>query len=433
MPHILFLNRSYYPDAEATGQLLTELCEDLSERSNITVIAGQPNRNLDNKPLRRFGMETHHGVNIVRVWNTRLPKRWLLGRAINLLSYFLFSILASLTLKQRPDVIVVETDPPLLCLLGAALRRRYGCQLVVYLQDIYPDLAVAIGKLPRSPLIRWLRKLFFNVYRSADRVVVLSDDMSRLVIESGVDRERVVIIPNWVDCSKVTPVKENNQFRHFHGLENSFVVMYSGNLGLCQGLENVLHAAQLLRKNADVTFLFIGEGSSRLVLEAFAQREHLTNVKFLGYQPLKELSVSLSAADIHLVPLDSRVTRYLFPSKLYGVLASGTPLIAIAETNSDLAQIVISEEVGYVVEPNDPVVLAKTITGLAAHRCHLKIMGHRARALAINRFDRRICTGHFKALLTDLLGEASSATTSSKIITERQMSRMGQKAVDNPL
>lgn len=403
MTRVLFLNRSYYPDAEATGQLLTELCEDLATDFEVTVIAGQPNQNPQNVDFRRAGKDVHNDVTIRRVWNTRLPKTSLVGRSVNLLSYLAMATLTALTAK-RQHVVVVETDPPLLCLVGALLKKRFGCKLVIYLQDIHPDLGVALGKLRDGLTTRWLRRLFFAAYRRADRVVVLSDDMRNVLIESDLDPARIEMIPNWVDTDKVTPVKTNNAFRRQLGVDNKFVVMYSGNLGLCQGLDNVLLAAQLIKDRDNIEFVFVGDGVSKQHLLDTAIQHKLTNVRFVDYQPASRLSESLSAADLHLVPIDPRVSRFLMPSKLYGVLASGTPLIAVAPETSDLAQMVESERVGLAVEPNDPHALAEKILWFAEWCDDLQAYGERARDLAVQQFDRRISVHRFQEMLLRVTG-----------------------------
>lgn len=399
---LLFLNRSYWPDVEATGQLLTELCEDLAGTFDVTVIAGQPNQNPAGMDYRTQGSQRRHGVHVRRVWNTRLPKHSLPGRVVNLLSYFAGAWLAALAVP-RPDVVIVETDPPLLCLLGAFLRRWRRAKLVVYLQDIYPDIAVALGKLPDGPPTRLLRRLMFGAYRRADRVVVLSRDMRDLLVASGVDAHKIECIPNWIDTEQVVPRKEQNAFRAEHGLDGQFVVMYSGNMGLCQRLEDVLSAADMLRDRNDLLFLMVGDGASRPQLQASARRLNLSNIRFLPYQPKDRLAESLSAADLHLVPLDPRVSSCLMPSKLYGILASGTPVLAIAPEDCELAEVARREAVGLVVPPGQPEALADAIRGLADSREKLGPMGRSARALAVARYDRRQSTASFATMLHGLL------------------------------
>jgi colanic acid biosynthesis glycosyl transferase WcaI len=407
LPSVLFLNRSYWPDAEATGQLLTELCEDLPDSLDVTVIAGQPNDNPTGADYRRRGTEFRNGVRIRRVRHTRFNKRFLPGRIINYLSFLLAAFWAAVWTKL-PDVAVVETDPPLLCLIGWYLKRLRGAKLIVYLQDIHPDIAVALGKIRNGWLTRALRRLMFRTYRAADRVVVLSRDMRDRVIDSGVAPERVVCIPNWIDTQQVRPVKHFNAFRERQCRGAKFVVMYSGNLGLCQRLEDVIAAASHLRDRRDILFLLVGEGVLKSQLIEQVLDLGLPNVRFLPYQPKSKLAESLSAADLHLVPLDPRVASCLMPSKLYGVLASGTPLVAVATDRCELAELIRQHAIGVVAQPGDPEALAGILRNLADHRTDLLGMGGRARQLAIAEYDRKQVTGRFNDLLVEVVDQDES-------------------------
>lgn len=387
---------------------MTELCEDLAPEFEVTVIAGQPNHNPDQGDFVRHGWQQRRGVAIRRVRHTRFSKTGLLGRAVNMLSYLTAAALAGLTLR-RQAMIVVETDPPLLCLLGALLRLRHRARLVVYLQDIYPDVAVALQKL-RPGVFTWLlRRLFFAIYRSADRVVVLSRDMRALLIAGGVAAERIVCIPNWVDTRSVYPRKVDNPLRAEQALDDRFVVMYSGNMGLSQRLEVVLDAAAELQDVPEIVLLMIGDGASRARLEALAREQRLSNVRFLPYRPKSELAASLSAADLHLVMLDPALTQLLMPSKIYGVLAAGVASLVIADPGSELAEMTQLHATGLVVPPGDAAALASAVRWAAAHGDELAAMGLRARKLAETQYDRRRATAAFAEVLEKLKKPASQA------------------------
>jgi glycosyltransferase involved in cell wall biosynthesis len=396
---VLFLNRSYWPDAEATGQLLTELCEDLAENAfDVAVVCGQPNQNPENLDFRRSGMEKRNGVEIHRVFNFRLDKANILGRAINLLSYLVTSTFRSLFVR-RPDVVVVETDPPLLCYLGLLLAWWYRAKLVVYLQDIYPDVALKLGKLKDGLFYRFLAATMHGAYRRADHVVVLSEDMRELLLDFGVRPERISIIPNWIDTQLVFPIKKGNTLRSKQGWDADFVVMYSGNLGLSQRLEHLLDAADRLRDEKGIRFVLIGDGASKKDLLARTQEKNLPNVQFLGYQPKGELATSLSAADLHFVVLDPSIAGCLMPSKIYGILASGSAMLVASSDGCELARTVRENDVGYVVAFGDAEALAERVQWSHQHREELLEMGERARRLAVEQYDRSYITRTFGELL----------------------------------
>jgi len=399
---ILFLNRSYWPDAEATGQLLTELCEDLSEDFQVTVLCGQPNQNPGHQSFVVSGEEVQHGVLISRVKNSRFNKRTLLGKLINFLS-FLWNACWRTRHLEHPDIVICETDPFPLPLLAAWIRFRTRCKVVFYLQDIYPDIAVAVGKTREGFITRCLRWLLRACYRRADSIVVLSKDMKRTIQSWGkLDHVPVRVIPNWIDTRNVQPQKTRNTWRTEHGFsaESQFLVMYSGNLGLSQDLSIVVDAARRLQDCDRIQFVFVGEGASKNAL--MQQAADLENVSFLPYQPRERLSESLSAADLHLLPIRNAALNCLMPSKLYGILASGTAVLAIAPADCELAEIIENENVGINVPEFRAERIERAIRNLSIERDRLSDMGRRGRLLAERKFDRRASVAAFRDLLNHL-------------------------------
>ncbi|RIK76632.1 MAG: hypothetical protein DCC67_13655 [Planctomycetota bacterium] len=401
-PRILFVNRSYWPDVEATGQLLAELCEDLAADFDVHVVCGQPRKVVEGVHFRPTGQSIRNGVTIHRVRHSRFDKASFAGRLVNMLTFQAACTWKTLR-APRPDVVVTETDPPLLCLLGGLLKRLRRTPLVCYLQDVYPDVAVALGKLRPGLVARTLRRAFFAVYRSSDAVVVLSEDMRRLIAAGGVDAERIHVIRNWVDLDAVYPVKQDNSFRREHGLVGKFVVMYSGNIGLSQRLEQVIEAAALLRDRDDIVLAMVGDGADRRRLQRVAAEKNLPNVRFFDYQPKSQLAESLSAADVHLVVLRPEVKQLLMPSKLYGVLASGTPAIALADAECELAATVSENDLGLVTAPDDTRALAAAIERYADEPELVARQGDNARAYAAGHCSRETSAAAISSLLTRLV------------------------------
>lgn len=401
-PKVLFLNRSYWPDVEATGQLLTELCESLQLSFDVSVVAGQPNQIRDATGGASWQEEpVRNGVRIHRIAHAQFSKSRMLLKALNYVS-FVRATRRFLRSCEAPDVVVFETDPFLLPFEAQRLQRRTGCRMVGYLQDIYPDVAVALGKVPDNWMIRRLRKSLFSVYRSCDRMVVLSEDMKRLLISGGVDGDKIDIVPNWADPEVVRPL-EQSRFRISNGLEEKFVVMYSGNLGLTQRLEEFLLAAELLRDLPRVVFVFVGQGSQRESLVNLVRQKNLTNVRFFDYQPKSELAQSLNAADLHLVPLTRELSQCLMPSKLYGILAAGRPYLTNAPADSELARLTGEYQVGINVEPGSPKAIADGIRRAANNASGISEMGKNARKLALSEFTREKSAAKFRAVLKTAL------------------------------
>jgi glycosyltransferase involved in cell wall biosynthesis len=395
---VLFLNRSFWPDREATGQFLTELCDDLSTDHEVTIVAG-PSYHTNDRSSRGFRLwsrERRGKVTIIRTWGTRFSKSNLAGRLVNLGTYYLLAAIVAYRLP-RPDVIVAETDPPLLGALAAMLKRRWECRLVYNVRDLYPDIAEVTGGV-RSPfLLDLLRRGNDYAYERADLIVTLGHDMARRIVDKGVPPDKVVVVPDWVDCGRIRPL-DGNPFRHSFG--DKFVVMYSGNIGLSQQLEAVLEAADRLRDDERILFAMIGEGARKNWLQEQAGAMGLTNVIFLPFQPLEKLGESLSAADLHLIPLAPGAAGCLVPSKIYGILAAGRPFIAMMEDDAEVAHIARDDKVGFVVRPGNVDALICAIRQAVDSPEHLKQMGARARRLAEVRFDRIKVTSMFGSMLT---------------------------------
>ncbi len=396
---IVFLNRSYWPDVEATGQLLTELCESLQLSYDIHVVAGKPNQVRDQKTdLTWPTTPSRNGVTIHRVEHLQLPKRSMLLKAANYLS-FVRGCRKVLKKIQPPGIVVFETDPFLLPFEALRLQKRTGCRMIGYLQDIYPDVAVALGKVPNNWAIKRLRESLFSVYRRCDRMIVLSEDMKELLVDAGIDQHRIDLVPNWADSETIFPIETENAFRQRYQLGDHFVVMYSGNLGLTQRLEQFLDAAEFVSDDQQILFAFVGQGSQKATLEKTVQQRKLTNVRFFDYQPKSELAHSLSAGDLHLVPLTRELSQCLMPSKLYGIMAAGRPYLTNAVPESELHRMTVQHNIGMTVPPDSVSAIAEAIRNAKANPDLLKQMSGNARRLAQSEYSLEKSVAKFKAVL----------------------------------
>lgn len=410
---VLFINRSYWPDCEATGQLLTELCEDLTDTFDVSVLAGQPNHVAGTESFRTSGVQRRNSVDVYRVKHFQFSKDSMFGKACNFISFFVSATWQSFFIPKH-QVVVVETDPFLLAILGGLLKAWRGSRLIIYMQDVYPDVAVGIGKVKDGLVTRTVRRLMAKAYNRADRIVVLSNDMRCRMIDNGVSGDKIICIPNWADTENIYPIKYDNDFRMTHGVNDKFVVMHSGNIGLTQQLDQLLQVAARLKHRTDIQFLLVGDGASRTRLEQVVSEQMLTNVRFIDYQAREHLALSLSAADIHIVSMHPAITGCLVPSKMYGIMASGTPVVAVVPEATDLFEIVKSEQVGFAIRPGDEDGLCDTILNCADGHADLDEMGMRARKLAESRFDRHHSVKAFADLLSVFIETKTTAPIRSQ-------------------
>src|SRR5262245_16651717 len=372
-PRLLVLNQYYWPGIEATAQLLTDLCEALAEDTDVTVVTGVLHGHED-EPRR----SVHNGVEIVRVPSTSFERSKLLARASNYVSYLTNALVHGLR-GPRPDVVLCMTDPPIVADVALVVAKRYGVPLVVISQDVFPEIAVQLKRLENPVAMRLLRSLVSLYLRRADRIVAIGDTMRRRLEEKGAPPQRLRVIPNWIDTSRLEPHDRGNWWAEKRGVTDKFVVMHSGNVGHAQDLDSLLRAATFLRDLDDLAILVIGSGARHTELVALAELLEVEQVQFLYYQSREALPFSLSAADVHVVGLAPGLAGYVVPSRLYGILAVARPVIVAADADSETAQVVERIGCGIVVPPGRPEVLAGAIRDAHDGKYGLEAMGRRGR------------------------------------------------------
>jgi glycosyltransferase involved in cell wall biosynthesis len=328
---VIFLNRFYWPEEPATAQLLTDLAEALARRGfEVSVITSGSGRG--GLPSRA----THAGVAIRRIRGTRWSQSGLAGKAVDFASFYLGAIWALLRTACRGDCVVALTDPPLLGVGVWLAARLRGARVFHWVQDIYPEIAVALTGQSWLTVLRPLRNL---AWRRSDGCVILGADMAATLATAGVSPAKITILPNWAPAGMGAPsAAAVADLRADWLLAGQFVVAYSGNLGRVHDLGPVLDVATALREEAGITFVFIGAGAQRAWLEAEALRRGLRNVHFQLAQPRAHLARTLALGDVHLVTLLPGCEPYVFPSKLYGIAVAGRPVVFIGPPGCEIAR-----------------------------------------------------------------------------------------------
>jgi glycosyltransferase involved in cell wall biosynthesis len=339
-PEITMVSKYFYPEFCATGQLLMQLGVELQKKGcRIDVLTGQA-------PLFGSGklpfIGNYNGITIRRVWCTNLDNKRITGKAINRIT-FTTSILLNLLLKKEP-LLLVTSDPPFLCWASTLAKKTIGTRFIYLLHDIHPDASVKLGYLNGKGYLGrswdWLNQ---RAYEEADFIVVLSNCMKRTLEErfNGNNSSKIRVIHNWADGDFIKPLKQSdNWFRKKLGLENKFVVQYSGNIGRYHYFETALLAAQRLKHLQDLRFVFIGEGDKKQKIQQMACDLKLDNMLFLPFQPREHLPYSLTCGDVSLVTLEKGLEGLSVPSKLYTSLAAGQAIWALVGNDSEIGETV---------------------------------------------------------------------------------------------
>ena len=392
---LLLINQYFPPDASATAHLLGELTADLAEHHEVWVTAGRPSYSPGS------GAPPPPSVHVRRVRSTRFDRSRMGGRLTNYLTFFVGAAVHAMRVP-RPDVVVAFTDPPVIGLLGAAvasLRRR---PFVYVCWDIFPDVAVALGKLDRPAVVVLWRLLNRLIRTRADCIVAVGRDMREKLEREGVDKSKIVVIPHWAD-STLPEDAEVEAARRDHGWEDAFVIMHAGNQGLAQNLHALVVAADQLRNHHKLRFVFLGDGAARKQLQHAASARGLENIEFLPYRPKKQALETLAAADLHVISLAPGLKGSVVASKTYGILALGRPFIAAVEDGSEIARLVEETGAGVRVEPSDSDELSARIQQFAEGELEGATMGSRGRTAFEAGYTRQHGTSRYRKAIEDLL------------------------------
>jgi colanic acid biosynthesis glycosyl transferase WcaI len=419
-PCILFVNQHYWPDVASTGQHLTDLAEHLAAGGmDVSVLCGR-GRYLAGT-LEVPNRETHNGVTIRRVRTTGFGRGSFVGRAIDYAGFYVQAIALGL-FGRRHDTVVYLTTPSLLSFVGRVVktfrRQRYG----VWSMDLHPEVEEALGVFKKDGMItRLLHAVGRAGDRGADFVVDLGPHMKRRLLGRGVAESRTHTIPVWSNKDEIRPVPPaENPLRAELGVNDRFVVMYSGNAGLAHRFDEVLDAMLRLRNDHRFLFLFVGGGPRRADIERFAATHEIENFRYLDYFPRERLAESLSLGDAHLLTLRHDMAGLAVPGKLYGIMAAGRPTIVIGPAACESAETVRDRRIGAVIDPHvseaaDPAssTAAGTLVGCLEawyrNSDERDAIGKRARAAFLAEFERDIACHAWHDLLLRRVGETRSA------------------------
>ncbi|MEH2282479.1 MAG: glycosyltransferase family 4 protein [Nostoc sp.] len=422
---ILIYSYNYYPEPIGIAPLMTELAEGLVKRGHevrvVTAMPNYPERQIYQEYRGKWYLnEYKNGVQIQRSYVWIRPQPNLLDRVLLDASFVVTSFVPAL-IGWRPDVIL-STSPSLpSCVPVALLGWLRACPVILNLQDILPEAAVHVGLLKNKLLIQLFTLLEKFAYRSASKISVIADGFVENLRSKGVEADKIVQIPNWVDVNFIRPLpKENNPFRAAHNLNGKFVVLYSGNIALTQGLESVVKAASVLRHISDIVFVIVGEAKGLQRLQQECLDCGADNVLLLPFQPRKDLPQMLAAADVGLVVQKKNVVSFNMPSKIQVLLASGGALVASVPDNGTAARAIRQSGGGVIVPPEDPQALAIAILDLYQNPEKVKTLGYKSRQYAVEQYAFEQALNQYESLCYSLTVERR-AIQSRGIVTKQEV------------
>jgi len=400
---IVFLHSYYYPDLSAGSQMLTDLSFYLPVNGfDVSVVASR--RMYDGSVQLLLPREELNAVDVHRVWSSSFGRKNYIGRMIDYISLELSLAIELFMIIKKGDIVVLMTDPPLLNVIVHPLIKLKKGVVVNWLQDLFPEVAVNAGLFTSSSLInRLLTRMRNYVLKDGDMNIVIGDRMYDYLVDICANDNKITKIENWSHGGAIFPIRSNDNYvRNDWGLEGKFIVGYSGNLGRAHDISTILAVIEKLKHDSGILFLFIGGGVGLDRIREYAKEMEFNNVMFKPYQDRDLLGLSLNVADVHWVTLNPKMEGFIVPSKLYGILAAGKPIIFIGDSDGEIARDINRIGCGECVEIGDSDKLESIIKQYADDPSYINKMGDLGREEFCKSYDFPVAADKFKKLFNEL-------------------------------
>ena len=415
---LLIYAHYFYPDVASTGQILAELAEGMIDAFDITVICVVPSYSgvIEEKyKSKRIYIEEYKGIKLVRVRVPEFTKSNKISRIKNLLAYFFNSLIATAKIEKQDYIYTISQPPILGGVLGVLGKWIKGGKLIYNIQDFNPEQTIAVGYAKNKLLLNTVMAVDKFSCKNSDKVIVVGRDMQE-TLKNRFNNKKVpsnVFINNWINEKEIYPLDQNHPkivaFKEKYNLKDKFIIMYSGNIGLYYDLENIIKVIGEFKDREDVVFAFIGDGTVKSKIEEYVTDNKLNNVTFIPYQDKADLIYSLNAADIHWVVNAKGIKGVSVPSKLYGVMAAGKPVLGVLDEGSEARLIVEECNCGVCIEPGNYKEISRNIEYILNNKELIKSLGQNGRKylevnltkdVSINKYKETILSLDNKKALT---------------------------------
>jgi colanic acid biosynthesis glycosyl transferase WcaI len=391
---ILLLNLYYPPDTSATAKMADTVANALGKAAEVTILCGRPSYDpSERRAWRPYRAEPKGAIRIVRVGSTDFPRFNMNKRLLNYLTYVALAVPRALF--TRCDAVVAMTDPPFEGIVGAFVATVKRKPYFYNIRDMYPDMAVGGAIVDPGLLVRIWERLHRWALRRAESVIVLGEDMRNRILAKGISPERIEVVRDGADAAGAPDAPPDAEVIRQIRAGFRFVLVHAGNLGFYGAWETLIGAAKQL-SGENIGFVFVGDGAQGPRLQALAAG--MPNVRFLPFFPASKVPSVLAAADAHLITVKRGLEGVVVPSKMYGILVAGKPIVAVAPPGTDA--VALGERLGFGLgaDPDRPDELAQALLRLARDPARCERMGRAAR-LAAPAYDRAAELERFRAIV----------------------------------
>jgi glycosyltransferase involved in cell wall biosynthesis len=407
--NILYLTQYFPPDKGAAQIRACEMVQNLSRLGHkVTVVTEFPNHPLGLVPRRYrfklFQREMHDGIEVIRSYVKASAKKNFSNRIMFYASFMVASVIASLKLKRRYDLVYATSSPLFVGLSGFVISRLKGMRFVFEVRDLWPDAAVMLGKLKNRQFIaiaRWIEKL---CYAKCNKVVVVTKGCRKNLLEKKVKPQRIELVYNGANVEMLKPAKDGQRLKERYGYKGKFVILYAGNFGLIHGMSSLTEVVRMLAGEGGIQFIFIGEGPMKSEVLCLREKYRLMNLKILNDIPREKIVDYLNLADVCLVSAKrDDLSRVLLPVKMFDAWACGRPIVL--SVDGEAREHLEKAEAGLWAEPENPYEIARAIKCLFDNPQLCKKYGSNGRRYVKKHFSRKVQAERLEKILLEVCGE----------------------------
>ena len=391
---LVLVSEFFYPYKTSTQKILTELTEDFVEYGlDVDVLTTKNAYREEKQELKKY--EIYKGINIKRIFSTEGNRDSKIGRLLNYIT-FTSSVFFNLLLKKDYDKILFVSNPPLVPYIGYLIKKIRKKDYVYLVHDIYPDVAEKLGVIQKGSFIsKLMNYMNGKIYKNAEKIIALGKDMKQVIINKGINPDKIEIVTNWAD-SKVNFEKEvSREFYGKYNLADKFNILYTGNISRVHAIDTIIDVARKLKDNKEIQFTFMGDGNRKEYISELKEKEGLDNIQLGNYIFGEEYNNLLNCADLFISTLQKGIEGLGVPSKTYTYMSVAKPIIAIMSKESEIGSMVEQFNLGKQFDGKQVNEIAEFILELKNDKELYSSICDNVRSKFISEYERKKVTKKF--------------------------------------